>query len=224
MRIAIVGTQNSGKTTLINTFKQYWPMYESPEKTYRDLIKEKNLTVNEQGSVESQEIIRDALIDLAISNSGKTKTIHDRCVIDNLVYTLWLAEKDETQSYNDLISSTFILTRESLKFYDIIFWLPLNPNIPLVESENRSVDESYRLEIDEIFHGIYENYKKNTGLIFDKEDQPVMIPLEGDIDDKISTIRQYLDAQGNLIETTESVLTDLETAYDEMSLRQQIRG
>jgi|688.fasta_scaffold145220_3 hypothetical protein len=228
MRIAITGTQNNGKTTLVETFKQFWPMYETPTKSYRDLIREKELTLNENGTLESQKIIRDFLVDQALENSGKTKTLHDRCVLDNLAYSLWLAEynklSEDENANSEFLATSLLLTKESLKFYDIIFWLPLNPNIQLSPSPNRSTSEKYREEIDNVFHGIYEHYKKNSGVVFDKEDQPAFILLEGDVHEKINTIREYLNPEGDLIETEQSVLGDLETMYDEIALRSQIKN
>jgi len=227
MRIAVVGAQCVGKTTLVDTFKSYWPMYKSPEKTYRDLVKEQNLTLNESGTMSSQVIIRDALADLAMSNAGKTETIHDRCILDNLVYTFWLAERnkflEKESEIDDFIAQSILITKECLKFYDIILWLPINPNIPIEESENRSSNESFREEINNIFYGVHETYKKNAGVIFDKEDQPAFIVLEGDLDQKISYMKEYIGSDGKLIETTTSVLGDLENVYDELALRGQLK-
>ena len=227
MRIAITGAQCTGKTTLVNSFKSYWPMYKSPEKTYRELVKEKSLSLNEEGNLRSQTIIRDVLADLAMENAGKQFTIHDRCILDNLVYTFWLTEHDkfseDAKEVDDFITQSILITRECLKFYDIIFWLPINPNIPIEESENRSQDEVFREEIDNIFYGIHESYKKNAGVIFDKEDQPAFIVLEGDLDKKIAYIKEYIGNDGELIETTSSVLRDLEYVYDELALRGQLK-
>lgn len=225
MRIGIVGAQNVGKTTLYNTFRMYWPMYEVPEKNYRELIAEKNLSINEEGNLESQTIIRDVLCDIAIANAGKTKTIHDRTILDNLVYSFWLNEYGklgDTSEVDNFIASSITLTRECMKFYDIIFWLPMNPNIALVESPQRSSNELFREEIDNIFHGVYDLYKQNSGLLFDKENQPTMIVLEGELDDKINTIKEYIDSEGNLITTGESVLGGLDALYDEARLRSQL--
>jgi len=227
MRIAVVGAQNVGKTTLVKAFREKWPDYSLPEKTYRELIKDKSLTINETGTLESQQIIRDSLADLALENAGKSKTIHDRCILDNLVYTFWLADykklKGAEKDINEFISTSIYLTKESLKFYDIIFWLPLNPNILLEKDENRSENKSYREEIDNIFHAVYETYKKNSGVIFDKENQPAFIVLEGELQDKMNIIGQYISDSGELVETTESVLGGLESIYDEAALRQQIK-
>ena len=41
MRIAFSGTGNSGKSTLLKSFLYTWKNYSTPEKTYRDVIKEK---------------------------------------------------------------------------------------------------------------------------------------------------------------------------------------
>lgn len=226
MRIAIVGAQNTGKSELIRALSAYSSNLKIPEKTYRDLIKEKNLSLNESGNMESQKIIREALVEMALENAGKEKILHDRCVLDNLVYTLWLYENDKfeetEEEIEEFITTSFHLTRESLKFYDVVFWTQLDESISITESENRSPDETYRMEINNIFDGVFEDYKKNTGLIFDKEDQPPMIPLNGDVNVKMETIKQYINDDGGLIETENSVLSNLDDVYDEMRLKEQI--
>ena len=40
MRIAVSGTTRIGKSSFIQDFVDVWPKYESPEKTYRDLVEE----------------------------------------------------------------------------------------------------------------------------------------------------------------------------------------
>jgi GTPase SAR1 family protein len=90
MKIAVIGTQNIGKTTYISDFLKKWPMYKQPDKTYRDEIKDKNLKCNEDGDEESQRIILDCLVDQAISYSKDEFVILDRSVLDNLAYTSWL--------------------------------------------------------------------------------------------------------------------------------------
>ena len=47
MRIAVSGTACQGKTTFIKYFIKEWPMYSTPEKTYRDFISENNLPHSE---------------------------------------------------------------------------------------------------------------------------------------------------------------------------------
>ena len=59
MRISIIGATSVGKSTLIEQFLKQWPMYKKPEKTYRDIIKEKNIKLNKEASTESQRAILD---------------------------------------------------------------------------------------------------------------------------------------------------------------------
>ena len=227
MRLCIIGAQNTGKSTLIRHFLARWPMYTLPEKSYRDIIKEKNLSLNEAGNLESQKIIRDVLVDLALDNAGKTNTLHDRCALDNLAYSLWLMENGKLdggdEDASDFLATSIFMVKESMKFYDIIFWVPINANVPLVEAENRSINIQYRQEIDNIFHGIYEHYKSNNGLLFDKENQPTVIPLEGELDQRLATIAEYIGPDGKLVENETSALTDLQTAYEEDQLRRMVR-
>jgi hypothetical protein len=227
MRISFIGTQNVGKSSVIQEFIKKYPMFKLPEKSYRDVIKEQNLDINENGTLESQKIIRDVLVDMALENAGKTHTVHDRTVLDNLAYTLWLGEYDKLEGtddeISDFIATTILLVKESMKFYDIIFWIPINPNIPLVAKENRSLNLEYRQEIDNIFDGFYEHYKSNSGLLFDKEDQPCVIKLEGELQQRMDTIAMYIADDGGLVETERSAIADLETAWEEEQLRRQVR-
>ena len=45
-KIGIIGTQCIGKTTLVDDMLIQWPQLTRPEKTYRDLIKKKKLSIN----------------------------------------------------------------------------------------------------------------------------------------------------------------------------------
>jgi hypothetical protein len=59
-----------GKSTYIKDFIKQWSCYETPEKSYRELIKEKNLPHSKEGTEESQRIILDALNDFSICPSS----------------------------------------------------------------------------------------------------------------------------------------------------------
>ena len=53
MRIAISGTANIGKSTLIQDFLQEWPNYGFEIKTYRDILSEKQLPHSKKTTKES---------------------------------------------------------------------------------------------------------------------------------------------------------------------------
>jgi len=224
MRIGIVGTQNNGKTTLVQAIKQIWPNYKVIEGKYRQYVSEHRDELNQNGTLETQKKLRDFLCDDAIDNSSEKYTVTDRTILDNVVYTLWLGGKDKLLD-DDFISTSINICRETIKMYDLILWLPLNEDILLTEEKvNRDLDATYREEIDYIFQAVYDGYLKHDGILFDVNDQPPMIPLMGDLSDKIATLKEYIDENGDSIVTEQSVLSGLEEMYDKAALFKQLSG
>jgi thymidylate kinase len=196
MKIAIVGTQCNGKSTFIKKFLEIWPMYKQPSKTYRDIISEKKLKLNQKGNEESQRIILDALIDElqhASANDGKD-IIFDRCVLDNIVYSIWLNAKGKVS--DDFIVNTKFLVQESLKSFDVIFYLPLRQEIPLEKRKGRDIDPVYREEIDNIFSALVAAYERGDAVFFPREDCPAIISLEGPPDLRVEQVKLYVQASG----------------------------
>lgn len=212
MKIAIVGTQCIGKTTYINDFLKKWPMYKQPETSYRDIIKSKNLPINENGTEEGQEIILNALVDQIIEYSKSDFVILDRSVLDNLAYTAWLNLTGEVS--NVFLEKTRRIVMESLKLYDILFFLPLTKMSKIdIEADGvRSVNEQYREEIDVIFKSFQNSYHKGDGRVFPKTDCPALIEIFGSPIERIKLTELYLDNSGKCFEETESLLSDIPTS------------
>jgi len=194
MRIGIIGAQSSGKSTLIKEFLEKWPMYKTPEKTYRDIIKSRDIKINEEGDEKSQKVILNALID-EVQQAKGDYLIFDRCVVDNIAYTLWLNAHDKV-SDAFVIDSKF-LALQTLKLFDIIFYVPLHKDIPLNERDKRSSDPKFREEIDNIFKALVLSYEKNTGAFFPTEDCPAVITLDGPPDLRCAQIQLYLKENGH---------------------------
>jgi GTPase SAR1 family protein len=196
MRIAFMGGACSGKTTLIKQFLQKWPEYTQPTKTYRDLITEKNLSLNKEGTRDSQKIILDALIeeiDSAVED-GVQNIVFDRCVIDNIAYSLWLYESKKV-SQEFIIDSKY-KARKAVEKYDIIFYVPRSTEIKLEEREGREVDEIYIQEIDNIFSALVTSYEMNKDTFFPKENCPAVITLNCPPDLRCEMIQLYLKNDG----------------------------
>lgn len=199
MRIALIGAQNTGKTTLVENFLQRWPMYKRPAKTYRDLIKDQNLQLNRQGNKESQRAILNALVDEAqtAAASDDKHIIFDRCTIDNIAYTLWHFAKDTPGFTTEYIIDSKAIAAMALKYFDVVFYLPIRKEIPVTEKENRDEDLTYREEINNIFDALVESYEKNTAAFFPLEDCPAVIRLEGPPDMWIPQMSLYIKEDGN---------------------------
>ena len=121
MKIAISGTQCIGKTTFIQDFIKEWPMYTVAKKSYRDLIQKKGLNHSKHGTEEAQRTILNALIDdqQAVTKE-EAHVVFDRCVFDNLVYTMWLNAQNKVS--DSFVQETILLVKESLTVFDIVFF------------------------------------------------------------------------------------------------------
>ncbi len=208
MKIAFIGAQSVGKSSLIEQFLEKWPMYTKPELTYRDIITQKKLKVNKKGNEESQRVILNALVDeVQAANAGNAKhVVFDRCAVDNIAYTLWL-NANKKVSDNFVIESKTIAA-ETLKLYDIIFYIPIHESIPVNKKNNRSVDLSYRQEIDNIFKALVDSYEKGTGRFFPLSDCPAVITLDMVPEARCEQIKLYIQDDGNFYgESTPSLIT-----------------
>ena len=210
MRIALIGSHSTGKSTLIDQFLKEWPMYKKPEKTYRDIIKEKNIKLNKDGDKESQKAILNALVDeLQLASTSDDKhIIFDRCTVDNIAYTLWHFAKETEGFTPEFVMTCKDIAALSLKHLDLIFYIPVRKEIPITPREGRETDEVFREEIDNIFDSLVNSYEKNTGAFFPSEDCPAVIRLEGPPDMRIPQIKLYIKENGNCFGEEDGSLID----------------
>lgn len=198
MKIAFIGAPNVGKSTLIENFLKQWPMYKRPEKTYRDIVKEKNLPINKEGTKEAQKEILNALVEEAQQAvaTGDKFIVFDRCVIDNIAFTLWHYAKQTEGFSSEFIIDSKTIAAMALKYVDIIFYLPLRKEIPVEQKELRETDETFRQEVNNIFEALVDSYEKNTGSFFPLEDCPAVIRLDGPPDMRLPQLKLYIKEDG----------------------------
>jgi len=223
MKIAFSGSGNVGKSTLIQSFLKKWPMYRTPAKTYRDIIKENDLKHSSNTTAETQLLILDWMTQTLEANKNEKHVVYDRCPLDNLAYTLHAAEKDQVSE--DVLGVTVDVVRRSLKNLDIIFWIKYDPSIKIVDDGLRDANLNYIKEIDDIFAGLYEQYSDDLEKtpFFIAEDCPAIIPIENipNLDDRIAWVGEFIDQKGDLIETQDSILDPKNLEMMEQMLRDQ---
>jgi len=222
MRIAISGTQNSGKSTLVNAFLQKWPMYGTPVKTYRDIIKEANLEHSSQTNEETQLLILDWMMKTQEKMTNEINIIYDRCTWDNLAYTLVANSYDQIS--DEVTAATISLVRESMKHLDIIFWIPFDEDIKVVDDGLRDTKIEHLREVDQVFSQLYDHYANDleTDIFYPKEDCPAIIPVEGKtIDDRLFYISQFIDDAGALIEPDQNFFSEENLQLLESMLKDQ---
>jgi predicted ATPase len=222
MRIAIAGAANTGKTTLVKNFLNRWPMYRSPIKSYRDIIKELNLPHSSNTGDITQLAILNWMTEEQEKYPKGSYVIYDRCPLDNLVYTLLANEKEKVT--DETAALTIEITKRSLKNIDIIFLLRYDPDIKIVDDNLRDTDLGYIKDTDKMFGGLFEQYSDHLedSPFFEKEDCPALIEVVGKtVDERLSWISEFIDPMGNLIETESSILSPENVETMEKMLNEQ---
>lgn len=203
MKICVTGTQCVGKTTFIQDFIKQWPMYKIADNSYRDVVKKNpKVKLNKEGSLEGQRLILDSLCDQATSYTKTDNVIFDRCVYDNLAYTMWLNAKDKGNINDLFVEKTIQLVKETSKLYDIIFFVPILEQYPVdivedVEGQ-RDVDPVFRAEIDAILKAIFKTYYEQKSAFFDMKDCPAVIELFGSREERVQMAKMYLGEDGGV--------------------------
>lgn len=201
MRISVSGTANTGKTTLINDFSNVWPNYTPCRYSYREALAE--LPHSKHCTQETQWLILNNMIDEIMKHSSTDHIIYDRCPLDNLVYSLWAFDKGEGDIDQAFIDKCIPLVRESMKFLDVVFFIPLTRVSPItiIDNGTRETDATYIDEIDNLFKALVDQYHHNMDrtTFFPKDDCPGIIEIFGKPQERIYLIKQYLDVKGDLI-------------------------
>jgi predicted ATPase len=203
MRIAISGTANQGKTTLVQDFLTKWPNFKNVSGEYRELIKNQKLPHSKKATKDSQWKILNLLVEEMQKHSKQDNVIFDRCPLDNLVYSLWCCDKKVGRIDEKFIQKCIPIVRESYKFLDIIFFLPITKvaPVPIINDGKREVDEVYIKEIDALFKSMVRQYTFGLGKtpFFPADDCPGIIEIFGSREERIEMIKFYIDVDGDLI-------------------------
>ena len=140
MRVAVIGPQNTGKSTFVGDFLKEFSHYKSPEKTYRDVIEEKGLNVNQLSGIDSQKEIREFMFN-QMRNNNEYNIIFDRCMIDIYVYTYVQYEKGQIPKW--FVEETEAMMFASLMEVDMYLFIPTAVSVPLVADNTRDIDTAY---------------------------------------------------------------------------------
>lgn len=182
MRIAIIGPQNTGKSTFLQDLLVEFPHYATPKDTYRDVIKRSNLQINQKTTTESQAAIRDFLNE-QISGNKEKNILFDRCVIDNYIYT---EAKHETGEIPDeFLKETEEILYASLKYLDILFFIPTTVSVKLEHDGVRDIDVTYLDKINHLFIETLFEIVKKTEL-------PICL-VSGTREERVKQVRKFLD-------------------------------
>lgn len=148
MRIAVIGPQNTGKSTFIQDFLQAFPHYKSPERSYRDVIEENHLDINQSSNIESQKAIRDFMFG-ELRHNTEYNIVFDRCMIDNYVYTYALYQEGMIPKW--FLDETEAMMKDLLQTVDLYLFIPTAVSVPLVDDGTRDITASYIDTVNNLF-------------------------------------------------------------------------
>ena len=163
MKIIFTGAQGTGKTTILNHYKEQG--YNIITEVVRNLSKE-GVKINEMGDLEGQRKI------FATYNKILNKEesyISDRGLTDVTAYTSYLGIKNDD---NDLRIETLYQLADIQDFYQknpdvITCYFPVE--FPVVDDGIRSLDENFRQDIDKgiqnVLEGLGIQYHTITGTV-----------------------------------------------------------
>ena len=207
MKIAFTGPANTGKTTLVEALLEEYGSFTKFEKDFRDVLKAKQLEHSSMTDEDTQSTILAAMLQQLDNSPSNVNLVFDRCLVDVLIYSLHANSKGRI---SDLTMSAMIgLIRERMRDYDIIFYQPRASHIPMVEREGIDLDPEFIKEIDELYDSIFKSYTDNfeSDVFFPKEDCPALLEIFGDtVKERLEFVTSIVDSQGEIVESTESVL------------------
>ena len=209
MRIAFSGTANSGKSTLVKSFLHTWDNYETPTKTYRDVLEEKGLEHSSETTTETQTLVLDHLIDTIQGRDMQDKIVYDRCPLDAVAYTMWANGKGLEGFTDEFVEKQIAMSRESLRSLDIIFMTRFNENTMKVEDDGtRDADLGFIKEMDNIFYSLYMQYMvhADADVFYPKGDSPCLILLPDAPQARIDLVAEYVTPEGTMYGEEESIL------------------
>jgi nicotinamide riboside kinase len=140
MRIAVIGPQNTGKSTFIKDFLKEFHHYTTKEETYRDVVEDKGLEINQKTSLESQKAIRDFMFG-QLRHNTEYNVVFDRCMIDNFVYTSVAYEAGVIPKW--FLDETESMMKDTLQLVDMYIFIPTAIAIPLVDDGTRDINKAY---------------------------------------------------------------------------------
>jgi hypothetical protein len=216
MRLCVTGTCSQGKSTFIKDFLKEWPIYKTPKKTYRDSLGD------EWGMKTTKDVqwdILNSMVDEHQRHDKDDNVIYDRGVLDNIASTLWAYSNKVDGVDDEFVEKCISVVRETLKLVDIVFYIPLTKVAKLeydteeflANKEKGLVDENYRVEIDNILKAVKRDWDVNhDSKFFDPRDKPAIIELFGYPEERLQMAKLYIDAEGNAIDDSSSLMSESE--------------
>lgn len=188
MIISFTGAQSTGKSTLLERCREEFgdKFIYFPEIT-RNLKRDLGVAINEAGNditqclIMSEHIKNNILADHYFKSESKD-AIFDRCVLDGLVYTIWLWDEKKVSDW--VVDYALKIFEELIANTDVIFYTD-PADVLLVDDGERSVNIKFRNDVIAIFDDLIKQDTTNRVVI-----------LSGTVEERMHTIKNTLQQKG----------------------------
>ena len=180
MLISFSGAQSTGKSTLLKILKDNNSDIFIVDEVTRKIKRKFNMPINEDGGDLTQYMIMNDHIENVYRKTYAEHTILDRCAVDGIVYTDWLARQNKVSKV--IYDAALRVYTHLIDKYDVIFYT--NPHdVPLVDDGERSADINFRNDIIELFEGYLNGFDN-------------IVTLSGTVEERLKIVKETLDERG----------------------------
>ncbi len=143
VKIAIIGTHCTGKTTLMKQLVDYLKSKGKKADFVKEVVRDCPFPVNEKTTVKAQDWIIKKQIEEENKKTGYEFLVCDRSVLDCYAYLFNLLKTDHKELYSDVL--------DQLKTYDVLFLTKIKDD--KIEADGfRSTDQQFRIDIERIMN------------------------------------------------------------------------
>jgi len=183
MIASFTGAQSSGKTTLLNHLVTRNHHISFVPEVTRLIKRRYKLPINEDGGDLTQYMIMNEHIHNVLTHKAtNSNVILDRCALDGVVYTKWLAQNSRVSM--DVYNYAERIYNEIKDYYDVIFYT--DPEDVVIEDDGeRSTNVQFRNDIIDIFNEYLPRHNN-------------VYTLSGTVEERLSTIKNILLEKYNI--------------------------
>ena len=148
MRVAVAGSHNTGKSTLIAAFLERRPEYVHEPEAYEALADDVDLTSSEGPTLDGLASLLQYTMSVVASQAPGTRVIFERSPVDYLAYAAASrAAGTSRSSVAAFLDAHALEVRASVRHLDLIVLLPVSSQGPFISRADE--DDRFRKRVDE---------------------------------------------------------------------------
>ena len=170
LRIALSGTNWTGKSTTIDTYVSRNPEVSIDVHSLSALVKKCPYPMVQNQTIDGSIWMAGEITKLIKSPADSEIQIFDRSPIDIMAFTHYAMDREHMENADDLISSILNL----ITYFDHLFFCEHNGNWPTTKQSQQDV--LFALSMDNYIRGAISKYEiKNTKLPWDLEERQTIL-------------------------------------------------